>query len=821
METYYEEEEDEEQPMALIIEDDQIVQGFVSTQLKKMNIEYNIATTVTQAINKYKELNREGINIDLIFLDLLLEDGSNGIQFLQELKENNWLSKSLIFVMSGTDDPKTVKECYKYNIQNFLQKPITVRAFMDQSTKIKEFLKKIRCPIKGYKIIKEIGRGAFGIVNLVQYKKTKELFAMKEMENSNIRVDFGKKEINFLQFLKSPTIIGLKNAVYKSDKVYMILEYAPYGTIGNRISEKRKNNETFETTEILDWMIELIIGLYVIHKKGLMHRDIKSDNLFICDKDLIKIGDFGLARAAVNSRTVCGTALYMAPEIGNYKLYTNAIDIWAAGIVLYELVMLKKPFEGIDVDVVREKIMQGRYDVFPESVDPRLKRLLNLTLNQFERRASAEQLLSLPFVQERVKELFTTKINDDDLYNEISKIKPLSGSQLFPFEGSQEKKYYMKELKLAATLSVKLPSTPYSYHFYDITAYSAINEKYLEMYSDYNLELQELLNQLKKKGLLTVMNPKSNDEKYYRVEINEDESIDNSLKVPFNYQILYEEDPVGLSKSCLEQAKDLWRIFRYTNIKHKEQRRLEMLTSEALFEFYFSIKKLSQIKIFNCNSKQKLATMLNIYQTMFLHTEIKEINIDNLPTGTNPIWLLFGLDPLDSKRCEVTYNIAGYPTTLTEMKQIVLRRNKPIPGQFFRAAYSNDPRINFIDEPYNTKMERAIKLFSVFYLDSVRGTHHHLNELVVQVFSEEGFDQELDTHFKAFVKNTIFMINKEIFIPLTFQTYVNDFGCSLERMEQYFLRSAIGDKKNNKKIWINLYKEFYKFNFYKTPYDDF
>ena len=93
METYYEEEEDEEQPMALIIEDDQIVQGFVSTQLKKMNIEYNIATTVTQAINKYKELNREGINIDLIFLDLLLEDGSNGIQFLQELKENTQICK--------------------------------------------------------------------------------------------------------------------------------------------------------------------------------------------------------------------------------------------------------------------------------------------------------------------------------------------------------------------------------------------------------------------------------------------------------------------------------------------------------------------------------------------------------------------------------------------------------------------------------------------------------------------------------------------------------------------------------------------------------
>ena len=108
--------------------------------------------------------------------------------------------------------------------------------------------------------------------------------------------------------------------------------------------------------------------------------------LFIGEDNLIKIGDFGLARPGLNSRTV----LYIAPEIQNNQGYTNLVDIWSAGIVLYELVMLRKPFEGINVDAVKAKIIGGRYDVFPPNVDPKLKRLLSLTLNRASQRATAD-----------------------------------------------------------------------------------------------------------------------------------------------------------------------------------------------------------------------------------------------------------------------------------------------------------------------------------------------------------------------------------------------------------------------------------------------
>ena len=146
--------------------------------------------------------------------------------------------------------------------------------------------------------------------------------------------------------------------------------------------------------------------------------------LFIGEDNLIKIGDFGHPRPGLNSQTV----LYLAPEIQNNQGYTNLVDIWSAGIVLYELVMLRKPFEGINVDAVKAKIMGGRYDVFPPNVDPKLKRLLSLTLNRASQRATAEQILSLSFIRKRLKHLFTTKIKNDNLLQKLSKLKPLPAS---------------------------------------------------------------------------------------------------------------------------------------------------------------------------------------------------------------------------------------------------------------------------------------------------------------------------------------------------------------------------------------------------------
>ena len=399
------EENDYEKPMAMIVEDDYLCQMCVQQELKKMNFLYVIATTVNDARDTYLTLEKQGISIDVLYLDLLLKDNSTGIEFLKMIRENNWMEKTYIIIMSGIDDFSTVSNCYEYRIENYLLKPITKQNFLVEKKKIMKFLEKNKCPIKGYKIIKDIGSGATAVVYLVRNQKTKKLFAMKEVTIRDNKF-FKFNEINFLKHMNSPTVISFQESLIENGKMYMIIEYAEYGTLNTRIAKYKKENKHFEIDEILNWMAEIYLGLSSIHMKGVMHvmhRDIKSENLFICKNDVIKIGDMGIARNETNAQTFCGTLCYMAPEMFNFQSYNFSIDIWAAGVILYELIMLNKPFDGMDV---KNKILNSQYDNIPENTDPRLKRLLSLTLVGFERRATSKDLLQLDFIRERISRTF-------------------------------------------------------------------------------------------------------------------------------------------------------------------------------------------------------------------------------------------------------------------------------------------------------------------------------------------------------------------------------------------------------------------------------
>ena len=116
----YEDENEEEQPMALIIEDDIISQLLLIKEVKKMKFRYKIATTVNEAKEAYLECKKEDISIEIMFLDILLKDNSTGIEFLKIIRENNWMEKTLIIVMSGIDNMNIVLECYKLKIFTFI-----------------------------------------------------------------------------------------------------------------------------------------------------------------------------------------------------------------------------------------------------------------------------------------------------------------------------------------------------------------------------------------------------------------------------------------------------------------------------------------------------------------------------------------------------------------------------------------------------------------------------------------------------------------------------------------------------------------------------
>ena len=146
--------EESSHPMALIIEDDISSEINVVSELKKVNFLYKTATTVKEGIDIYKSLDKQGIKIDVLFLDIVLKDKSSGIEFLKMIRANHWMENTFIIVMSSLDDEKLINECYKYKIKNFLKKPIKKKKFKIEERKIFNYLKKMRCPIEGYSIVK-------------------------------------------------------------------------------------------------------------------------------------------------------------------------------------------------------------------------------------------------------------------------------------------------------------------------------------------------------------------------------------------------------------------------------------------------------------------------------------------------------------------------------------------------------------------------------------------------------------------------------------------------------------------------------------------
>ena len=452
-------EETRSHPMALVIEDDKPSEVNVVSELKKINFLYKTAKTVDEGIDIYKKLDKQGIKIDVLFLDIVLKDKSSGIEFLKIIRNNHWMENTFIIVMSSLEDSKVVNECYKYNIENFLHKPIKKKEFQIEERKIFNYLKKMKCPIDGYSIVKLLDKTQGKESHLVRCEKTKKLFLLKKIYcPSNLILLKNQDLLNESNNESCPTIIKLITSKILNKCNYLIMEYSEFGSLSKKILEKKEElnqerylkEETvknyklmFDTEKILLWISEIILALFTLHEKEIMHKNIKIENIYIFSDELVKIKNLYLVRIKEEKKNEFNSLIYMPPEMFSFQEYTCYTDIWDLGIVLYELVMLEKPFQGINNDEIKNNIINEKYSPFPETIDFRLKRLLELTLAFINHRASAARLLELKFIREKIDYLYKNKIiKDDDLYKKISSL-PLREND---FKFSFEKKPYDKKI---------------------------------------------------------------------------------------------------------------------------------------------------------------------------------------------------------------------------------------------------------------------------------------------------------------------------------------------------------------------------------------
>ena len=229
-----------------------------------------------------------------------------------------------------------------------------------------------------------IGTGSLGKVILVRYKKNKNIYAMKELSKSKIKInkqeENSKSERDLMIELTSPFILNIKFAFQDETKLYIVSEFLQGGDMFYHMHHSTIN---FTESTVKFYIIELILAIEFLHENNVIYRDLKPENILMNSEGHIKISDFGLSKKLENQKdkayTLCGTLQYLAPEILKNKGYDKSVDWWSLGCIYYEMLTGNLPFKTngnkINLDVFEEKID------FDENMNPLLINLISQLLN--------------------------------------------------------------------------------------------------------------------------------------------------------------------------------------------------------------------------------------------------------------------------------------------------------------------------------------------------------------------------------------------------------------------------------------------------------
>ena len=274
--------------------------------------------------------------------------------------------------------------------------------------------------IKDFKKEKVIGKGSFGSVYLVRRLEDNKIYALKrvildklnkkEQENS-------VNEVRILASIKNPFVIGYKEAFFDDNNTLnIVMEYADDGDLQTKIRKMRHEGGFFKESLIWEYAIQMIQGLKALHDKKIMHRDLKSANIFLFKKNHIcKIGDMNVSKVIKDKvlLTQTGTPYYASPEVWRDESYSYKSDLWSIGCVIYELCEQHPPFLGKNLDELFEEVCKGK----PKRInriysDDLWKMIMMLLQTDVEKRADCDSFLNSKLIKDKIKEIkMNQKIN--------------------------------------------------------------------------------------------------------------------------------------------------------------------------------------------------------------------------------------------------------------------------------------------------------------------------------------------------------------------------------------------------------------------------
>ncbi|KAK3512983.1 hypothetical protein QTP70_034003 [Hemibagrus guttatus] len=263
--------------------------------------------------------------------------------------------------------------------------------------------------MESYVFIRVVGKGSYGEVNLVQHKSDRKQYVIKKLNlrtSSKRERRAAEQEAQLLSQLKHPNIVTYRESWEGEDyQIYIVMGFCEGGDLYHRL--KQQKGELLPERQVVEWFVQIAMALQYLHEKHILHRDLKTQNIFLTKTNIIKVGDLGIARVLENQNdmasTLIGTPYYMSPELFSNKPYNYKSDVWALGCCVYEMATLKHAFNAKDMNSLVYRIVEGKLPQMPSKYDPQLGELIKRMLcKRPDDRPDVKHILRQPYIKQQI-----------------------------------------------------------------------------------------------------------------------------------------------------------------------------------------------------------------------------------------------------------------------------------------------------------------------------------------------------------------------------------------------------------------------------------
>ena len=484
--------------------------------------------------------------------------------------------------------------------------------------------------IKDYIIKTRLGVGSYGTVYKVCKKTTGKIYVIKQISLLGLtekEIFEYKSEAKLLSSIKSNYVVKYFDSFIDNHNLNILMEYCDGGDLYQYLEKNKKKKIKLKEKTIWQIFIQMLIGLNSIHKKKILHRDIKSQNIFLTKNLDIKIGDLGVSKKLIQTnfaKTFIGTPYYLSPEICMEKPYNDKSDVWAIGCILYELCTFNYPFNAKSQGALLLKILNSQ----PEKIDNNyyskdLQNMINLLLNKnYELRPSCRDILKMKIILEKAKKynLINDIMNECDNININLLYKKISFK-----ENKKENNIFEKQI------NIKSKNCTNNFYF-------NCNEEKPQKNNN-NKIIKEALTKIMKKqtgkndNIISLINNALKGVESTKKEKNI--IIDNNNKIKYN-------------KSKEKINKD----FNTEERINKKDKKIDIINIDKIISVDDNILKENTNKIKSKNIKE-FADNLNSYVSRYKTSEIKEKKVASKIIKENNTFIT----PLSKKEKNVEINL--------------------------------------------------------------------------------------------------------------------------------------------------------------------